>query len=441
MQLTAEQVMALAPDASAAKAGKALAAAKHWQGLGQSPEAVWGLCQGSALYQVQVELASLTSRCTCPSRKIPCKHSLGLLLLTAAAALPSTEPPEWVVEWLKKRAATSEQRQARAAERAASVDPAAQARRAEKRLAQVAAGIDTFDLWLDDLARNGLAGLELQPASYWEGQAARLVDAQAAGLAGRVRRMAATPGSGPTWPERLLDQLGQLALLTHAFHRLDALDPPLRDDVRQAVGWTLTQEEVAAHGDVVTDDWLVLGQWVDDTDERVRTQRTWMLGVRTGRHALVLQFSPLPMNPPFPDPIVPGVRQEADLAFWPSAYPQRARIAARHGTPAQLRGRLPGASTLEAALAGAAQALARQPWLDRFLFVLAEVTPVRDENGEWRVQDGAGAALPLTRGEHWPLLIFTGGAPCDLAAEWDGAALRPLGLAVGDGFQLLEGKA
>jgi hypothetical protein len=441
MQLTEEQVMAPAPDASAAKAGKGLAAARHWQGLGQSPAAVWGLCQGSALYQVQVELASLTTRCTCPSRKIPCKHRLGLLLLAAGApaALPEAEPPEWVAEWLKKRTTASEQRQARVAEKAASVDPAAQAKRAERRLAQVAAGVETFDLWLDDLARNGLAGLELQPSSFWEGQAARLVDAQAAGLAGRVRRIAAIPGSGSDWPERLLDQLGQLALLTHAFHRLDRLDPPLREDVRQAIGWTLTQEEVAAHGDVVTDDWLVLGQWVDATDERVRTQRTWLLCARSGRHALELKFSP--MNPPFPEPIVPGIHQEADLAFWPSAYPLRARIAARHGAPAPLQGGLPSASTLDAALAGVARALARQPWLDRFLFILAGVTPVRDEEGQWRAQDSTGAALPLTRGEHWPLLIFTGGAPCDLAAEWDGEELRPLGLMVGDDYYPLEGKS
>jgi hypothetical protein len=402
MQLTDEQVLALAPDASAAKAGKGLATAKHWQGLGQSPAAVWGLCQGSALYQVAVELASLTTQCTCPSRKIPCKHSLGLLLLvaTSAAAVPAAEPPDWAAEWLKRRAAASEQRQTRAAEKAASVDPAGRAKRAEKRLAQVVSGLDTLDLWLDDLARNGLAGLELQPASFWEGQAARLVDAQAAGLAGQVRQMAALPGSGPSWPERLLGQLGRLALLTYAFHRLDELDPPLCEDVRQAIGWTLTQEEVAAHGDVVTDDWLVLGQWVDDSDERVRTQRTWLLGARSGRHALVLQFSPMPMNPPFPEPIVPGVRQEADLAFWPSAYPQRARLAARHGAPVALQGHLPSAGTLDAALAGVARALARQPWIDRFLFVLAGVTPARDESGQWRVQDGTGAALPLMRGEH-----------------------------------------
>jgi hypothetical protein len=429
MDLTVEQVLALAPDASAAAAGKKLGVAKPWQHLGRSDAAIWGECQGSALYQVQVELASLAYKCSCPSHKLPCKHSLGLLVLaaTAPAALPQGEPPEWVAAWLAKRAATVEKRQARAEQPPAPVDLAAQAKRADKRMAQVLAGIDTLDLWLGDLMRNGLAGLELQPDSFWENQAKRLVDAQAPGLATRIRHMASIPGSGRDWPERLLDELGRLALLTHAFRRLDDLDPALREDVRQLVGWTLGQDEVAAHGERVADDWMVLGQWVDDDDPRIRTQRTWLLGARTGRRALILQFSPKPMTPPFPEQILPGTHQEAELAFWPGAYPLRARFVARSGAPAPLAAP-PAADTLDAALAGAAHALARQPWLDRFPFTLGDVTPLRDDSDRWLVRDRDDGALPLTPGEHWPLLVHSGGAPCHLAAEWDGAALRPLGL-------------
>src|SRR5215472_11199128 len=106
----------MAPDASSAAAGKKHGNARFWKNLGRSAEALWGECQGSALYQVKVELASLTSQCSCPSRKLPCKHSLGLLLLVATTqeAVPVAEPPEWVTVWLTKRQASSARKQERA---------------------------------------------------------------------------------------------------------------------------------------------------------------------------------------------------------------------------------------------------------------------------------------------------------------------------------------
>ncbi|HEY7834313.1 MAG TPA: SWIM zinc finger family protein [Ktedonobacterales bacterium] len=437
MELTVEQVLALAPDAAAAKAGKQQAVPKPCQGLGRSAEALWGQCQGSALYQVKIELVTLTCACTCPSHKLPCKHSLGLLLLLAGtpAALPEAEPPEWVHAWLSKRAAAAGQRQTRAveqAEKAAHADPVEQAKqqakRADKRMAQVQAGIASCDLWLNDLVRNGLAGLEQQPASFWENQAARLVDAQAPGVAQRVRKLAELPGSGPDWPERLLGELGRLALLTHAFARLEALDPALREDVRQLIGWTLTQDEVAARGEHLADGWLLVGQWVEEED-RFRTQRNWLVGARSGRHALILQYSPRPILPPFPEPLLPATQQAGELAYWPSAYPLRARFVARQGMPDRLT-RLPGVATFADALAGVAGAVARQPWLDRFLIVVNGATILRANATHWRAQDRAGSGLPLTGDNHWRLLALGGGAPVDLAGEWDGLALRPLAVGV-----------
>jgi len=88
----------------------------------------------------------------------------------------------------------------------------------------------------------------------------------------------------------LLDDLGQLALLTHAARRVDQLEPKVAADVRRLLGLTLEQSEVIAHGDLVEDEWQVLAERVDD-GERVRTQRAWLRGKSSGRTALVLQFS------------------------------------------------------------------------------------------------------------------------------------------------------
>jgi hypothetical protein len=449
MQLTADQVLALAPDASSAAAGRKLASAKGWQGLGRNPAALWGECQGSALYQVRVDLSDLTAKCSCPSRKFPCKHALGLLLLAAMtpAALPEGEPPEWVSDWLNRRAATAERREEKKAQQ---VDTSADAEKSvspagtraskggDKRLARVRAGLDALDLWLDDLMRNGIASVETQPVAFWERQAARLVDAQAPGVAGRLRRLSAIPNASRDWPARLLDGLGRLALLTHAFRRLDGLDPALQEDVRGAIGWSLGQEEVAARGEAVSDDWLVLGQRVT-TEERLRTQWTWLLGARTGRYALVLQFAH--GGQPFPSMIIPGTLLAAELAFWPSAWPLRALVRERRSSPTSIGAPLPGHPSLAALLDHVATATARQPWLDRFPCAVSGVVPICGGESVWLVRDADGAALPLADGEHWRLLALSGGTPVDLAAEWDGEALLPLGVLADGTYHLLtEGR-
>jgi hypothetical protein len=157
-------------------------------------------------------------------------------------------------------------------------------------------------------------------------------------------------------------------------------------------------------------------------------QRTWLRGVRTGRSAFVLQFSF--GTAPFKATLLPGVCQEAELVYWPSAYPQRALVHAASGRPTALRHGIPGTQFFEPFLAEVARATACQPWLERFLLVLNGAVPLWGEGRRWSVRDTAGHALPLAPGDYWDLLALSGGHPVDLAAEWDGTALLPLGLVV-----------
>ena len=426
LQFTADQIITMAPDASSASAGKKLASAKNWKSLGQSSEALWGECQGSALYQVKVDLASLAIQCSCPSRKQPCKHGIGLLLL--AVNLPDlvhvTEHPEWVTSWLAKRASVNKRKETR--EKSDTTTPSAsQIKTAEKRLALVKAGIDQLDLWLNDLIRNGLGLLETQPSKFWEAQAAKMVDAQAPGIALRVRNLATLPNSSPDWPEKLLWQLGQLALLTQAFHNIDQLDPGLQEDVRQLVGWNLKEEEVIERGERVSDEWLTLGQSFEER-ERGQVQHTWLFGISSKRPAHIIQFAFV--GTPFSEHYLPGSKQRADLVYWPSLQPERALIAARKGDALPIQAALPGYASIAAFFDVVATMLARLPWRESFLCVLNDVIPIYDTSrNQWCVRDQSGQALPLVRGEYWQLLAHSGGQAIDFAAEWNGTALLPLG--------------
>ena len=426
---TAERVLALAPDASSAKSGKELSARRKWVTLGRGEHVVWGECQGSAAtpYRTQIDLSEPAFKCSCPSRKFPCKHGLGLFLLLVAdeSAVSAGDSPDWVKQWVASRGARAEQKAKKKEEAAAApVDPAAAAKRAAERQRKVTAGLAELEVWLKDLVRRGLGAAQSEPYTFWETPAARMVDAQAPGVARILREMPSIPSSGHGWQERMLHRLSQVHLLIEGFERIEALPPEVQADVRSLIGWTQSQEELLAMPGV-RDTWMVLGQRVE-VEERLRAQHTWLYGAAGKRCALVLQFAHGATA--FESGLVAGTQLDAELVFYSGASALRAMMKQRHGA-AQPLAAIPGYATICEALNAYANLLAVFPWLERFPMPLTNVTPL--VGGEaWSIRDGEGKALPLSprfaRG--WEVLAVSGGRPVSTFGEWDGQTFLPMGV-------------
>jgi len=413
MALTADQVLELAPDPAAR-----LAAAKHavptaWRGLARDERAVWGEIRGSALYQVRADLTDLASKCSCPSRKIPCKHSLGLLLVAAhhLEKIPVSDkpPPEWVMEWMERRTA---RKNAPAAE----PDLEARAKRVAERERKVDLGVEGLMRWLEDLARTGLASFVAQGAEPFDAQAARLVDAQATGLASRVRRVGARIGTSADWPERTAADLGRLTLLATAWQRRAVLPPALLADVAQLVGFPTTEESVRTSDRKARDRWAVVGRALDE-DERLHSERTFLVGQSSGRTAMVLQFAPIGAS--FSERFVEGTCFDGELAFYPGAVNRRALVMSRDGPVAPLDAPWAAHPDIATFLEAHAELMAKAPWLDRSMIALADVIPIRKDGAMW-LADKNGAAVPLLVRDPWRLLALSGGHPITIAGEWDG---------------------
>jgi SWIM zinc finger len=413
------RVLALAPDASSLRAAQALASGRSWPLTGAAGDrALWGECRGSAAapYRTVVDLSGPAYRCSCPSRKFPCKHALALLLLWSDGAVQADgDAPEWAASWIADRAARSTD----AKEPKPPADPAAALRRAEQREARVASGLTEADRWLCDQVRQGLAASQRSTYRHWDDIAARMVDAQAPGLAERLRALAAVPHSGSGWEARLLEEYALLRLLALAGREQAGLPPPLRDTVRSRVGFTVRQADVLANAAPVRDFWTVLARRDLDQD-RIRTRRVWLRGQDSGRFALVLSFAVLGQT--LDDSLIVGTKIDADLAFYPGAWPLRALVAAKHDT---FPGAPPTGATVTGLLASYAAALAEDPWLDTWPAVLA-ATPTRAPVPG--LHDAAGDALPLHPGasDCWPLFALSGGHPLTVAGEWTPRGLWPL---------------
>ncbi|MEU8847183.1 SWIM zinc finger family protein [Streptomyces sp. NPDC048564] len=430
---TADQVLALAPDAASRKAGSKLGAAGPWSEAGSSDEGtVWGLCKGSGSkpYQTVIDIADASGpayKCSCPSRKFPCKHALGLLLLWAGgegAVPPAQQPPDWAEEWIKgRRQRADEKRTAGAAgSSTVSADPEAARRRAERRAVRVTAGATELEQRLADLLRGGLAGAEQTGYGLWEETAARMVDAQAPGLAARVRELGAIPASGPGWPVRLLEECALLHLLDQGWLRREGLPDALGGTVRSRIGLP-----ASADGPPVRDRWLVLAQY-DTADTKLTTRRIWLHGSESGRTALLLSYGAAGRAPELALPV--GLALEAEVSAYPGAGQLRAALGEQFAPPAPTGVRPPGVTTAEAT-ARYGDALRDDPWLDSVPVTLDRVVPTPDGDS-WQLADAdTDSALQLTpayraRPGLWRLVALSGGAPVKVFGECGHRGFTPL---------------
>lgn len=407
---TSEQVQSLAPDPRAAAAAASLAVPWRWSELGRHEGLVWGRCQGTRPepYRTMASVEGPAFACDCPSSKRPCKHSVALLLLLTREPdrFAEGEPPADVAEWRPGRVS----KPVSVAREVAAPGPGV-----PRREERVTEGLQALLRWLEDATRQGLARLD---AAACETMASRMVDAQAPGAARVLRQMGRLVGRGD-WPGPVLERIGRLVLLCRAWPRLSELTQAQQADVRTAVGFTWSQEDLLA-GSGELHPWKVVGQFTID-EERLRVQRTWLYDGE--RPALILGFSRFEDGIQRGNRLMPGTEVPVELVFFPGTVPLRA-LAKEPYAPQPLAGL--GGRPLAQAVRYYQEALCRNPWIELSLLVLDAVVPLVVGGQAW-VQDGTGR-VPLHPefDGTWQLLARSGGRPVQVAGEWDGEVLRPI---------------
>jgi hypothetical protein len=447
MPLSRSAIEAMAPDQSALSAAAALLKPGKWPLRARSGGLVWGECQGSGAnpYRVVADIEDPGSKCTCPSRKFPCKHALALmwLFVDEEAAFATAETPDWVSEWMGRRrrgaAASpakpaSEGKSLEAASEsreAAPVDPAVEARRAaaaEKRAAEtrglVAAGLDELELWIADQLRTGVGAFVDDAAQRCRRIGARLVDAKAGALASRIdeapSRFLALPADERG--DAAIAELGKLVLLSRAWRAA-----PDDAELRREVVSTESREDLLADPGA-----LRLASTFEVLGEQIRTRRdglvsvsTWLLNLagEGPRFALLSDFFPASAGRRS-GAFVAGHTFQAELAFYPARHPLRAVIAARSDAGGSSDAAWP-AAPLGDPLMAYADALLAAPWRLEAPILLPPGRIAEDEAGRsWWLAQTVGVPLD-------------GKAPVSaLGAAFDGAA----GVWTGARLHLLAGR-
>lgn len=445
---TDEQIQSLAPDTASLKAGKDLANARKWPTLAFSERALWGEVQGSGKdpYRTSVDLLNTAFKCSCPSRKFPCKHGIGLLLLYSRdqSQFKTTDEPAWVSEWMDKRAekATKTPTAPPDAQPETPTKSKSQQKRTTERLDSVRAGVAELDRWLEDLVRTGLLSLPEKGSAFWQQTASRMVDAKAPGLANRVKQLGQLPFfDGNAWQSIALRQFGQLHLLTRAFNRLDQLPADLQADVRAAVGLTINQKDLleTPAAEQLTDRFWALARQTFVEDD-LTIQRTYLHGQESGRFALLLDFAY--KNTPIQTLIAPGTQTNATLVFYPGRWPYRAILKTQQGRngTTSVQATPTGHADWSAAQQALTNVLSQSPWADE---VPQHIGPLRLAiNADQRyLCDTNGLSQPIAR--NWPdeaffnCLALTGGQPATFFVLRYDAHVLPLGLWIEGGYHCL----
>ena len=424
MNLSEDQILTLAPDEASKKSGKDLANAAKWVSKGANDQALWGECQGSGSkpYQTQIDVTNIAFKCSCPSRKFPCKHGLGLMLLYARQknSFTAGEAPAWVTDWLSKRV---EKQEKQAEKKDKPVDEAAQAKRQQARQLKVSDGIEELNAWLKDIVRNGIISIPEKGPVFFENMSRRLIDAQAPGLAGMVRSLGETNFYTEGWPTRFMDQLLRIYLITEGFKNNISVNVSLQEDIKTWVGFTQNQDELKEQNGIM-DTWLVLGKQSSEVDA-ITTEKFWLYGTQTNNYALLLQFIVRGQGVQYN--FTPGMFVQAELVFFPSVSPMRALIKRQIATDAvsnfnkfQNWQKVVDAETaLNSVL----------PFRSERPFIINKLKPVH-YNLQWWLQDEENKIMQI-RNDYkniWKLLSLSGGKSMDMAVIGREDQFEPLGI-------------
>lgn len=322
MHFSDEQVVSLAPDPASAKAAEKIYNKTSWQ-VYRSERGVWSALQGSGKspYLTQLDLNDTAFKCTCPSRKFPCKHSLALAIYLAHYELDSIameEEPVWVSEWLNKRATKQNKTES---------PPTKQTKvkkdeTTQERYQNALQGITFLQTWLEDSMKQGILNFPNKDEAAWEKITKIFIDRKIGGVNRYINALAAIAYDSSTWQEQVLHLFSKLHILVHYVKKYPTYPKEMQKEIEQVLSWSHTKQEIFddPQTEVIDDIWVIIK--VQTTVlERLTTRKVYLYGLKSDQWVYLLDHA---YGGSFDTFFLEGHAMVAKLAFLPTLLKQRA---------------------------------------------------------------------------------------------------------------------
>lgn len=430
MSTNIPDIKQLAPDTATFSRARSVAKPKKWRLLQANTKFAWGECKSSGVqyYKTVTDLSKLTTHCTCPSRKTPCKHALALLMLlyNQVEFFQMTEDmPDWVKLNLAKRdAPPNPEREA--------LNQAAVDKNRAQRLALMKSGFIELEIWLQDIFRQGIATLDSVDWDYWADLSARMVDAKLGSVGRRIKAFAYLQ-QNDNWHEALLQELAELYLLAQGFKHIEQLPKDLQTEILSVAGVNLRKQDVLANTGI-KDYWLVIGQ-TTGVEDNLNFRRTWLLGKEQQQFALLLDFTW--GNNAFEEEWQVGQLFWGEVVYYPGSYPLRG-IFRHFEVSEEIFDNFQGSVDFNAFQLQYAKMIAANPWISITPALLEDVIPIYEED-TFILIDIVGKKIAVDMKAHspWKLLAISGGHPICLFGEWKNQIFTPLSSLAGNRLIIL----
>lgn len=408
-----EQLLQLAPDATTLERSRRLFFSKGWDYLQGNGQWLWGAysTQYGNTSKAAVRLDPPLFRCSCKSRKKPCHHSLALVLLflnRQEAWIVKDELPDWVQAFEKQIEPPK--------------PPTNNTKVQQERILLMDQGVEELEKWLNNVSEQGLA--QFTDPEVWEYMAARMVDTKLGSIGNRLRRCKVLIEQDD-WLTTVGQEIGGLYLFVKTWQRKTSLSSAQKKSLLLTAGWNFKKDNVRQN-EGIADQWLVIGL-TTGVEDKLTYRRTWLLGEKTQRLALILDFAYGNQN--FDTHWLLGSVLKGELAFYEQDTYYRA-VFKHFQSSREAYDLQTGFESLEALGTAYAQELAKYPWLMAFPVLLTEFKLTYNQKEEqFYFWDHQNKAITVANdAKAWQLLALSTGHAVDVFGEYDGRFFNPLTL-------------
>jgi len=321
---TEDQFESLAPDIASVKAAQKVYSKTSWE-VSKSERAVWTSIKGSGKkpYFTRMDLEETAFKCSCPSRKFPCKHGLSLVLFLANNDFDTVkieEEPEWVSEWIDKRRTKTEKKTAKPKK---VFSPEDDAKKKDAKWKNATKNIEYLELWLQDFIKNGLIDLPSKSYNYLETLMQRMVDFKLPGINTFIRNLQNIDYTNQNWQEDVLKQIHLLNLIVKTVKQHKSLEINFKKELELLLGWNIKKDDLLQNKEteIIDDVWFIVNVIVN-TEESLTSRKTYLYGTTSNRFLYILDFAF--MGAGFTETFAKGKKIQAKIAVYPGLQKNRA---------------------------------------------------------------------------------------------------------------------